>query len=1042
MRKELVVLLLACIAGFTANAQQQLNIKKDFKKNHPVPIKQLAAVANATNRPGGIRREKCGFAKYMEKAKAAGYNEEAYEATLKRLVQRRIETGQTAFTGIVTIPVVFHSIYRNGQNLSTTNPHLTNAMYQAQLNQMNTDYANLSGSTYGVAADVRIRFCLAVVDTAGKVMPRPGVDTINGQARGWSNTNSMDETTLIDYFDNVIKPATIWDPYSYFNIWTAAMDNSALLGYASFPSLSTLPGLDEFETNNTAGCVINWQSIGSLGVPGQDPNYGNGRTLTHESGHFFGLRHIWGDAACGEDYCADTPPQDDASNGCPTPGDLNNCTPSQPKMFENYMDYTDDACVNTFTTQQALRCQAAMDNSPRRFTLMASKACQARAGNSIGFSTATPLVIDETGNAGACPNTKSYSFNLYVSSMASGNATVTFSTAGGTATPNADFTISPASINYTANDNGVKTVTITVIDDQAVESTEKIQLSYTINGTGVVAGPDKQTLTLYIMDDDISDLNVTGSTTSAITLLNQNFNASTNMPAGWLTQVYDDGSGTYTPNQWVVSANGGSGTSGNAAHITSNTSTKVNQYNSDNLSDAYLITPLIAASGVADLILSFKWRCFGETGYDEGYLGYIPEGVPVTPENVVYFDNSFVGRSGAAQTTTLNLPVSMSNTNFYLVFNWFNDETIGDNPPFTIDDVMVTGKFYSIASTAGTDTAFSQYSGQNVNYYSNASTGRKLIATISNPSENLGCVTAAVQNAGNGKVLLSTTTGSYYRTAKVIKIAPAVANTTATYQATLYYSLVSDLVPTWNATEISSFKILKVKDGVDLSSIINASDVELVTPTVFDPVTNYYSYTGNFTGFSQFMLVIPNVVVPVGLLNFDAVAGSNSIALHWTTSQELNNRGFIIERSIDAVHFEIIGRINGKGNSNIQSSYNYTDNFVQPNATYYYRLRQQDTDGREAISPVRQARINKEGITVTISPVPAKDMLNLFVKGSVQPASVNIVNVQGQVVKSWSKINAYNSNYGLDVSNLPSGVYVMNVILPEEKIVRKVVIEK
>lgn len=1042
MKKQLLLLLMACIAGFAATAQQQLNIKKDFKKNHPAPAKQVSTIISSVSRPGAARSEKCGFAKYMEKAKAAGYNEQAYEAALKQLVQRRIATGQTAFTGIVTIPVVFHSIYRNGQNLSTTNPHLTNAMYQAQVNQLNADYANQSGSVYGVAADVRIRFCLALVDTAGKLMPRPGVDTINGQARGWSNTNSMDETTLTDYFENTIKPATIWDPYSYFNIWTVAMNTSGLLGYSSFPALSTLDGLDNFETNTTAGCVINWESIGSLTVPGQDANYGNGRTLTHESGHFFGLRHIWGDAACGNDYCADTPPQDDATSGCPSAGTLNNCTPSLPKMFENYMDYTDDACVNTFTAQQALRCQAAMDNSPRRFTLMSSKACVARAGNAIGFSSAVPLVINETGNAGGCPNTKSYTFNLYVSSMATGNATVTFSTSGGTATQNTDFTISPASVNYTANDNGVKTVTITVIDDQAVESTESIQLSYTITGTGVVAGPDKQTRTLYIMDDDVSGLSVTGSTTSAVTLLSENFNASTNIPAGWSTQAYDDGSGTYTPNKWVVSANGGSGTSGNAAHITSNATTKVNQYNNSNLSDAYLVTPLITASGVADLTLSFKWRCLGEAGYDEGYLGYIPEGLPLTPENVVYFDNSYVDQSGAAQTATLNLPISMNNTNFYLVFNWFNDETIGSNPPFTIDDVVVRGKSYSVASTIDADTAFSQYAGQTVDYYSNTATGRKLIATISNPSANLGCVTAAVQSAGNGKVLLATTTGSYYRTAKVIKITPAVANTTTTYQATLYYSLVSDLVPTWNATEVDSFKILKVKDGVDLFSTINASDVELVRPTVFDPASNYYSYTGNFTGFSQFMLVIPNVVVPVGLLNFDATAGRNSIGLRWTTSQEINSKWFVIERSADGMNFETIGRMNAKGNSSVQSGYNYADNFVQPNIIYYYRLRQQDADGRETLSPVRQARINKDGITVTISPVPAKDILNLFVKGSAQPASVNLVNVQGQLVKSWGKINAYNSNYSLDVSNLPSGIYVLNLVLPEEKIVRKVVIEK
>lgn len=1038
MKNRLILLLVAFVITAPSQAQQ-LNIQRNFKKNHPAPPKQEAAAeaSVAFRRPAG-RTEKCGFAKYMAKAKAAGYDEVLYESTLKRLIQRRLESGQTAFTGIVTIPVVFHSVYRNNQALGTTNPHLNNAMYQAQIAQMNADYANQSGSAYGVAADVRIRFCLALVDTAGRVMARPGVDEINGQARGWSNTNNMNEGALMDYFDNTIKPASIWDPNSYFNVWTAAMNTSGLLGYATFPSLSNLPGLDETETSATAGCVINWESIGSLTVPGQDPDYGNGRTLTHESGHFFGLRHIWGDDACGEDYCADTPPQDDATSGCPATGTLNNCTPSRPKMFENYMDYTDDACVNTFTANQALRCQTAMDNSPRRFQLMTSKACQARAGNTVVFSTATPLVVKETGNAGACPNTKTYSFNLYVSTMANGAATVTFNSTGSTATLGSDFTITPAAVSYTANDNGVKTVTITVIDDQVAESTETIQLGFTISGTGVVAGPDKQTITLYIEDDDASGLSISGAASSAVNLLNENFNASANIPANWTKITTGDGSST--PNQWVVSANGGTGTSGNAAHITSNVTSKPNQYNNANISDAYLITPLINAAGVADLTLSFKWRCLGEVGYDEGYIGYIPFGSPLTADNVIYFDNSFVNQGGSAQTASLTLPLSLSNTSFYIVFNWFNDDLDGSNPPFTIDDVVVSGRSYSVATAAGLDTAFSQAAGQTVNYYSVNSGGRKLIATVANPSQNLGCVTASVQSDGTGKILLNTTTGTYYRTSKVIRLAPATANTSATYQATLYFTQ-AELSPTWSASEISSFRILKVKEGADIFGTVNASDVEVITPT-YGSGTGYYSYTGSFTGFSQFMLAIPNTTVPVGLLHFDAVAAQNSISLRWATSQEINNRAFVLERSDDGVNFQSIGTVAGKINSTVKNSYVFADNFVQPNVVYYYRLRQLDINGRETLSPVRQARISKDGITVTVSPVPARDVLNIFVKGSSQQASVNLVNAQGQVVKSWNKINAANGNYGLDISSLSSGVYVLNVVLNEEKIVRKVVIER
>ncbi len=1045
-------ILLAAILVFTgigsASAQQLKLAGKSYKsQRNAVAVKHTAATNSPTNaRPAGTSpvRQRCGFASYMEMAKAKGYNENLYENEMKKLVQKRIETGQTAFTGTVTIPVIFHVIYRTGQAVSAATPNLPATQYQAQINQMNNDYGNLSGSAYGVSADVRIRFCLALVDTAGKVLAEPGIERINGSTKGWSNTNNLSETALENYFEQTIKPSTIWDPNSYFNVWTAAMDNSQLLGYSTFPSFSTLPGIDNTESSLNAGCVIAWQSVGSVNVPGQDASYGYGRTLTHESGHYFGLRHIWGDYTCGEDYCNDTPPQDDATSGCPTTGTLNNCTPSGPKMFENYMDYTDDACVNTFTADQALRCQTAMDNSPRRAGLLSSKACQARAGNAIGFASASTYAVSELGAAGSCPNTRTYSFNVYVSDKATGAATVTFAPlVTSTATLNLDYSISPSSVTYTANDNAAKTITITINDDQVVEANELIQIGYSISGAGVVAGPDKQTLSITIVDNDVNGISVNDAT-PVTTVLSENFNSSTNIPAGWTTSVYDDGTNSYTPNQWVVSANGGTGTTGNAAHITKNTGTKVNQYTNTNLSDAYLFTPLLDARGLASLVFSFKWRCLGEVDYDEGYIGYIPEGQAVNANNVIYFDTLFSGLSAstAAKTATLNLPASMSNSRFYLVFNWFNDETIGSNPPFTIDDVTLTGKSFTVATTTDADTSFAQYSGQSVDFYSRNATGNRIIASINNPDQDLGCITASVQNAGTGKTLLTTQTGSFFRTDKVIQLAPATANTTAHYQGTLYFT-TAELSPTWTSTEIPSLKIMKVKEGVSLAGILTSADVELVTPVFTDGAeAGYYSYSGNFTGFSQFMLVAQNTVVPVNLLSFDAMARKNSVSLTWSTAQELNNKGFTVERSTDGVHFESIGWVDGKLSSAVSVSYSFNDNFVQPNVVYYYRLRQVDINNREELSSVRQVKISRQGITVTVSPVPAKDVMNVFINGTAQKAAISLVNAQGQLVKSWYNVNAYNSAYSLDVANLPPGIYMLNITLPEENVVKKVMIEK
>ena len=178
-------------------------------------------------------------------------------------------------------------------------------------------------------------------------------------------------------FNNSIKPQTQWDPTRYFNIWLADL-GGGLLGYAQFPSSSGLPGLNTNGGNaNTDGVVVTSSSVGSVANPSSGGPYNLGRTLTHEVGHWLGLRHIWGDSsACtNDDFCADTPDATNSNGGCPT---VDSC-PSDglgADMVENYMDYSNDACLNTFTADQKTRIQAVLANSPRRMELATSTVCE------------------------------------------------------------------------------------------------------------------------------------------------------------------------------------------------------------------------------------------------------------------------------------------------------------------------------------------------------------------------------------------------------------------------------------------------------------------------------------------------------------------------------------------------------------------------------------------------------------------------------------------------------------------------------------------
>jgi hypothetical protein len=392
------------------------------------------------------------------------------------LEKQKKTNNKSAATTVITIPVVFHVITSGSGNTNVDASYV-----QAQIDQLNIDYRNLAGSPFSAAADAYIEFCLAAVDPDGNVLDEPGIDRVTDYGAS-SLTKS--------YIDGTVKPNTIWDPYSYFNVWSANISNG-LLGWATFPTSSGLGGLtDYFGTDTTDGVVVAYYSIGSIATP--NPNggiYGMGRTLTHEAGHWLGLRHIWGDnTSCSvnttdsnQDYCPDTPAASDAHYDCVTidscPDDTGN------DMIE---DYTNDACMNTFTADQVARMTAVMANSPRRVTLASSTVCNATVYGFDGklsittldlvdcaTSTAPVVTLKNAGDTTVLTSaTIAYALNgttlgtyNWSGSLATGSSvditlpTVSFASGSNT------FTVSLTSVNGvtdndTSNDSDSETVTV------------------------------------------------------------------------------------------------------------------------------------------------------------------------------------------------------------------------------------------------------------------------------------------------------------------------------------------------------------------------------------------------------------------------------------------------------------------------------------------------------------------------------------------------------------------------------------------------------
>lgn len=292
------------------------------------------------------------------------------------LQQRNISHGTD---NVYSIPVVVHVIH-NGDPYGVQE-NIRDEQVLSQITVLNQDFRRMLGTpgfnVNPVGADTEIEFCMAKRDPDGN--PTTGINRVQRPENTWSETA----------IQSTLKPQTIWDPTRYFNIWVVNFTGGQLLGYAQFPTGSGLPGLPSTGAANTDGVVIGYQFFGSSAIYPQG-NYSapfdRGRTATHEVGHFFGLRHIWGDGGCeADDFCNDTPNSASASEGCP----FGKTTCGSLDMIENYMDYSDDACMNVFTNDQKIRMMAVLQNSPRRASLLTSNACappnlELDAGLSVG----------------------------------------------------------------------------------------------------------------------------------------------------------------------------------------------------------------------------------------------------------------------------------------------------------------------------------------------------------------------------------------------------------------------------------------------------------------------------------------------------------------------------------------------------------------------------------------------------------------------------------------------------------------------------------
>jgi len=261
-----------------------------------VPTSQDAADA-ARGGPGGDHRE------------ISAKQQRSIDARTKAILRRKGVTAADASRTSAVVPVYVHKM------LSASGAGDVSAQQIAdQIAELNQDFAG--GESPGVASDTGLSFTLAGVDAY------------------YNNSWHQDKQS------STYRSRTRLGGKNALNIWLVDFN---YLGIATFPwDYSKSPKID--------GIRVQYSSLPG----GSATNFNDGKTATHEAGHWFGLYHTFqGGCTATNDEVSDTPAQSSSTSGCPEGRD--SCSLPGTDPIHNYMDYSYDDCYNQFTPGQSAR---------------------------------------------------------------------------------------------------------------------------------------------------------------------------------------------------------------------------------------------------------------------------------------------------------------------------------------------------------------------------------------------------------------------------------------------------------------------------------------------------------------------------------------------------------------------------------------------------------------------------------------------------------------------------------------------------------------
>lgn len=201
----------------------------------------------------------------------------------------------------------------------------------------------------------------------------------------------------------------------------------------------------------------------------------------------------------------------------------------------------------------------------------------------------------------------------------------------------------------------------------------------------------------------------------------------------------------------------------------------------------------------------------------------------------------------------------------------------------------------------------------------------------------------------------------------------------------------------------------------------------------------------NVSQFSTWILATNNSVLPIELSLFQVKAFQNSVRVDWTTSTEINNEYFTIERSKEGTEFEKIGRVEGAGNSTELKIYSYVDEKPLMGRSYY-RLKQTDYDGKFSYSEIKSVQfnggLNSPPKIENVFPNPFDGQFKaIYTLTEQDPIRVILTHSSGKMIKSWTENGTKGENIieFNEGSSLQPGTYILQIIQGEQMSSKKLI---